>query len=242
MQEIKQIPQILNDPVLILKSRNVGHTGQNTRMTLFGSVKGTNGLPVMTVFDLRPMENQFVINDMQKVTSAYTKTTNAVQFVQSSEVMYADKKRATSLLRTIGFYMPIELLQSGFTGNIAYRGQNVNLYGEIFSNVFAQEEVTRFSQRTTAQLERENEKLRSDVAYLKELVQIHKHGNKKVVPQRSSVNKQAEALKKAAGAKGKTAELAALLDDREWEKRKNIFLFFDMPIENGRHLCYSEYR
>lgn len=226
MQEIKQIPQILNDPVLILKSRNIGHTGQNTRMTLFGSVKGTNGLPVMTVFDLRPMENQFVINDMQKVTSAYTKTTNAVQFVQSSEVMYADKKRATSLLRTIGFYMPIELLQSGFTGNIAYRGQNVNLYGEKFSDVFAQEEVTRFSQRTTAQLERENEKLRSDVAYLKELVQIHKHGNKKVVPQRSSVNKQAEALKKAAGAKGKTAELAALLDDLELEKTKKYFFIF----------------
>lgn len=39
------------------------------------------------------------------------------------------KKRATLLLRTIGFQMPIELLQSGLTGNITYSGQNVNLCG-----------------------------------------------------------------------------------------------------------------
>lgn len=61
---------------------------------------------------------------------------NAVQFVQNSEILYADKKRATSLLRSIGFYMPIELQQSGFVGNITYQGQNVNLYGESFSDVF----------------------------------------------------------------------------------------------------------
>ena len=135
LDEIKQIPQILNDPTLILKSRNVGRGGrQNTRMVLFGSVKGQNGMPVLTVFDLRPSENHFVLNDMQKVTSAYTKT-NGVAFLENSFVLYADKKRTTSLLRTIGFQMPIELLQSGFIGNITYNKQNVNLYGEKFSDV-----------------------------------------------------------------------------------------------------------
>ena len=135
LNEIKQIPQILNDPTLILKSRNVGRGGrQNTRMVLFGSVKGQNGMPVLTVFDLRPSENHFVLNDMQKVTSAYTKT-NGVAFLENSFVLYADKKRTTSLLRTIGFQMPIELLQSGFIGNITYNKQNVNLYGEKFSDV-----------------------------------------------------------------------------------------------------------
>lgn len=135
LNEIKQIPQILNDPTLILKSRNVGRGGrQNTRMVLFGSVKGQNGMPVLTVFDLRPSENHFVLNDMQKVTSAYTKT-NGVTFLENSFVLYADKKRTTPLLRTIGFQMPIELLQSGFIGNITYNKQNVNLYGEKFSDV-----------------------------------------------------------------------------------------------------------
>lgn len=137
LNEIKQIPQILNDPALILKSRNIGRGKmQNTRMVLFGSVKGQNGLPVLTVFDLRPSENHFILNDMQKVTSAYTKTNDGPSFFESSFVLYADKKRATSLLRTIGFQMPIELLQSGFIGNITYNKQNVNMYGEKFSDVF----------------------------------------------------------------------------------------------------------
>ncbi|MDD7258657.1 MAG: hypothetical protein PUH34_00285 [Eubacteriales bacterium] len=84
LREIKRIPEILNDPVLVLKSRNVGRgNSQNTRMTIFGTVKGLNGLPVMTVFDLRPSENHFVIDDMQKVTSAYTKTNSATSFVSN---------------------------------------------------------------------------------------------------------------------------------------------------------------
>ena len=145
LSEIKQIPQILNDPTLILKSRNVGRRGsQNTRMILFGTAKAQNNLPIMVVFDVRPTEGHFVVTDMQKVTSAYTKTTDAVGFVKNSFVMYADKKRATPLLRTIGFHTPIELRQGGYVGSIAYNKQNVNLYGEEFSNVF-REGTTKYS-------------------------------------------------------------------------------------------------
>lgn len=130
LDEIKKIPKILNDPALILKSRNVGRNGaKNTRMAIYGSVKGKNGLPMMVVFDIRPMENHLVIDDMQKVASAYTKTNDGVSFVKNSFVMYADKKRATSLLRSIGFQTPIELLQSGYIGSISYKQRSVNLYG-----------------------------------------------------------------------------------------------------------------
>ena len=145
LEEIRQIPKIINDPILILKSRNAGRSAQNTRMTMFSSVKGQNGLPVMVVFDLRPSENHFVISDMQKVTSAYTKTTEATSFVENSFIMYADKKRTASLLRTIGFHMPIELLQSGYIGSVTYRGQNVNIYGEKFSDVFQKGTVLKSS-------------------------------------------------------------------------------------------------
>ena len=149
LSEIKQIPQILNDPTLILKSRNVGRRGsQNTRMVLFGTAKAQNNLPIMVIFDVRPTEGHFVVTDMQKVTSAYTKTTDAVGFVKNSFVMYADKKRATPLLRTIGFHTPIELRQGGYVGSIAYNKQNVNLYGEEFSNVF-REGTTKYSRELT---------------------------------------------------------------------------------------------
>ena len=137
IDEIKKIPQILDDPVLILKSQNKRNSGQNTRLVIFSSIKGQNGKPVLSVMDLRPVENNFVIDDMQKVSSAYTKTTSPVEFVKNGDVLYADKKRTTSLLRTIGFQMPIELRKSGYIGSISYVGQNVNIAGEKFDKVFS---------------------------------------------------------------------------------------------------------
>src|SRR5699024_7607423 len=114
--EIKRIPEILNDPVMILKSRNVGRGDKsNTRIVVFGSLKAQNGQPVLAVMDLRPVEKGFRIDNMQKIDSAYTKTAsrtksmaeNGRAFVKSSDVLYLDKKRTTRLLSAIGFYMPI---------------------------------------------------------------------------------------------------------------------------------------
>ena len=145
MEEIKKIPQILEDPVLILKSRNVGRENRaNTRLVIFGSVKTKDGKPVLAVLDLRPVEKNLVIDDMQKVTSAYTKD-SGVRFVQSSDVIYADKKRTAKLLRTIGFQMPIELQQSGYIGSISYHLQNVNISGEKFSDVVRVSDKGRYS-------------------------------------------------------------------------------------------------
>lgn len=93
IKEIKKIPDILEDPVIILKSMNKNRGNkQNTRLVIFGSVIGMDGRPVLSVLDIRPAENNFVINDMQKVSSVYTKDINPVEFVQNSDVLYADKK------------------------------------------------------------------------------------------------------------------------------------------------------
>ncbi len=44
IREIQRIPDILEDPVLVLKSRNVGGSARNSRMVMFGSVKAQDGL------------------------------------------------------------------------------------------------------------------------------------------------------------------------------------------------------
>lgn len=135
--EIKKIPEILEDPVLILKSQNKDRGGkQNTRLIIFGSVKGQDGRPVLSVLDLRPVENNLAIDDMQKVSSVYTKDNNPVEFVKASDIVYADKKRTANLLKSIGFQMPIELRQSGYIGSISYIKRSVNIQGEKFSDVF----------------------------------------------------------------------------------------------------------
>lgn len=141
LNEIKRIPEILDDPILVLSSRNKGRAGsQNTRLVLFGSVKAQDGRPVLCVLDLQPVENRIVIQDMQKATSAYTKDNDPVGFVRNSEVLYTseNKKRTTALLRTLGFQMPSELQRYGSMGSISYHGQNVKMEGVPFTEIETQ--------------------------------------------------------------------------------------------------------
>ena len=141
LNEIKRIPEILDDPIPVLSSRNKGRAGsQNTRLVLFGSVKAQDGRPVLCVLDLQPVENRIVIQDMQKATSAYTKDNDPVRFVRNSEVLYTseNKKRTTALLRTLGFQMPSELQRYGSMGSISYHGQNVKMEGVPFTEIETQ--------------------------------------------------------------------------------------------------------
>ena len=139
IEEIKRIPEVIDDPVMVLASRNTDRSRQNTRLVMFGNVKAQDGRPVMCVLDMQPTENKIMINNMQKLTSAYTKDKAPVQFVRSSEVLYLseNKKRTTALLRTLGFQMPSELQPCGSIGSITYEKQNVKLEGVKFTELEA---------------------------------------------------------------------------------------------------------
>lgn len=149
LNEIKRIPEILDDPVLVIKSRNTGRSGKkNSRLVLFGTVRAVNGQPVLAVLDLQPLENGLLINDMQKVNSVYTRD-NASNYVRSSEVLYADANRTIPMLRgfekqkshsgsssdRLAHTGPEELLRSGYIGTITYRSGRVNLEGAPFDQV-----------------------------------------------------------------------------------------------------------
>lgn len=173
LREIQKIPELLEDPTLVLKSRNAGRSGKNnTRLVLFGSIKARDGRPVLCVLDLRPRENGFVLDDMQRVTSAYTKDSNPVEFVKSSDVMFADKKRATRLLSDIGFQTPIPCNQSGYVGSIAYARDNVKLSGVPFSAVF---DVSGVGERTRYSFGGINAK-NANLTTLQEAQEMQKNG------------------------------------------------------------------
>lgn len=144
LEEIRKIPQILDDPVMVLKSRNVGRgDSQNTRLVIFGAFKAKNEQSILLILDLRPQENGFTLVDMQRVTSAYTKTGSGMQslvevahaFFDNSDVLYLDEKRTASVLRPMGFYMPISILRNGYMGSITYSGNKVKITGTPFSEV-----------------------------------------------------------------------------------------------------------
>lgn len=151
LNEIKRIPEILDDPVLIAKSTGQSRGGQNTRLVIIGTLRAQNGKPVMTVLDLRPVEGELVVDDMQKVNSAYNRE-NGLNYLRRSELLYADKKRTIPLLRTMGLQSrPIELQRSGSMGSIIYDLQNVNIEGVPFDEVVGTAEPERYSvDETTA--------------------------------------------------------------------------------------------
>ena len=136
IREIQRIPEILDAPVLILKSKNNARSQYgNSRLVMFGAIKAQDGRNIMCVLDLRPTENGLLIDDMQKVSSAYSKDVAPENFIKRSFILFADEKRTIPLLRGMGFKMPMSLLRSGSIGSISYEGKSVNLRGEKFSDV-----------------------------------------------------------------------------------------------------------
>lgn len=155
LKEIKNIPEILENPVLVLASRNASGVRNNTRLSIFGMVKAQNGKPVMAVFDLHPSENKIYLSDMQKVVSAYTKDSSpqaAMNLIKNSEVLYADKNKTASLLHTVGFQNAYRIEQSGYVGSISYEDDKVKVSGKKFSELFPD---TQYQERTSPLTDRE---------------------------------------------------------------------------------------
>ena len=145
LAEIKRIPEVLDDPIIVAKSSGQSRGGQNTRLTMFGELFAQDGGPVMAVLDLRPVEDGIVINDMQKVNSAYHRN-NELNYLRRSELLYVDENRAIPLLQTMGLQIrPTELQRYGSMGNISYNHQNVNIEGVPFDEVVRTEESSRYS-------------------------------------------------------------------------------------------------
>lgn len=145
LSEIKRIPEILDDPVLIAKSAGEGRGGRNSRLTIMGSLRAQNGKPIMVVLDLRPIEGRLLVNDMQKINSAYTRS-NAANYLRRSEILYADEKRTIPLLRSAGLTIASQrLLRHGSMGSITYSGNDVNIEGVPFDEVMGAAQPERYS-------------------------------------------------------------------------------------------------
>ena len=143
LAEIKKVPQILEDPAMVLKSKT-----RTNSLVVLGTYQAQNGRPILAAMDLLPRGKGFVVDGMQKVTSAYTKTESQTataeqvgrKFLMGSDVLYADKKRAIPLLRTTGLTISSQqLLRNGYIGSISYKGSSVNIEGVPFSSVVKME-------------------------------------------------------------------------------------------------------
>lgn len=122
---IKQIPSILKNPILILKSESI-----NGRIVVFGNIFDNFNKPVMIAMELNPDENKKNINKIYKVASAYGKD-NILSINKwlkdKNNILYVDnKKRTIDWLNGLGLYLPVPFNNSSLINNISPRNNRVN--------------------------------------------------------------------------------------------------------------------
>lgn len=155
VQTFEALPQVLENPALVLASRAVRTRGANTRLVMFGDVRAENGKAVQVVLDLLPTEGGYRLDGMQKVNSAYTKDGGRLS-LEDSNVLYTDAKRAAQVLRSLGYRSgsPDGLHKDGYIGSIAYDADGVKISGEKFTSVIGP--LQKFSVQEELQDIREN--------------------------------------------------------------------------------------
>lgn len=107
---IKQLPFILENPIVILKSLSESNVNQN-RIVLFGDVLDKKRKPVLVAMELNPTKPK---EEVYKVASAYGKENLAViqkWLINPNNILYLDKnkKRITKWLNGLGLQLPVPL-------------------------------------------------------------------------------------------------------------------------------------
>ena len=118
---IRQIPSILESPILVMKSRTVAD-----RLTMFGELTDSNGNPVLAVLTTTPTRHANIDTDFLVLNSAYGKDTRLQGFIDQSEIIYTDKNRADQWAAGLRLYLPSESASLGSDTSIPISGENVN--------------------------------------------------------------------------------------------------------------------
>lgn len=128
---IKQVPNILEHPVLIMQSLQ-----KDSRLTMFGNVYGENGKPVLAVIELYPTSGRGFKMDSMKLASAYGKD-NAQSLIDRSDILYVDpdKNRANRWLLQNRLQLPLSVTNYGSIGRIAYADEVVNSAASTDSSI-----------------------------------------------------------------------------------------------------------
>ena len=118
---IKQVPNILEKPIIVMRSQNV-----STRFTMFGEVY-VNEKPVLAVLELKPTDRNGLFLDEIKIASAYGKD-RAQNFINNSEVLYVekDKKRVSEWEKRTRLQLPVGIFRANSISSISSSSENVN--------------------------------------------------------------------------------------------------------------------
>lgn len=118
---IKQVPNILENPIIVMESNTV-----KGRLTLFGNVYDSKNNPVLVALELNPNNKGGKNLNVIKIASAYGKDVNLQGFINKSTILYVDsnKERTHNWLTVNRLKLPLPSTKYGFLKNI--KSQNTN--------------------------------------------------------------------------------------------------------------------
>lgn len=161
---VKQVPDIIENPVAVLKSATV-----ESSIVVFGELKADNGDDVMAAIELTPRRGGNSVVEFSLITSAYSRSKGNLQnLLTKSEILYLDanKKRTDTWLMSLGVQFPSDQPAYGSMGSIRYEGEKVNISGKKFLEKISStgsEGSTSLSTDSLEGLRQENEELRGKV-------------------------------------------------------------------------------
>lgn len=123
-ETIKQVPEILEAPVIILASKN-----SDSRIVMFGTITDKNGMPVTAILELQPTTKGGQVIDVNVIASAYGKEGNLKNFIESSGLVYldSDRKRTKRWMQSVGLQLPSDATAFGSIGSITYPNGKVKI-------------------------------------------------------------------------------------------------------------------
>ena len=124
---LKQVPQVLEHPIIILHSDTSRNADYASRIFMYGDVKDAAGKPVNVSLELLPTDRNGLAVDNIVVLSAYGHESYRAGKVVQGEILYVDPdtKRTAAWLRGNRLRLPFSLASGGSKATLHYAEGNV---------------------------------------------------------------------------------------------------------------------
>ena len=133
--EILQIPDVIGNPIVVMRSRTV----PGSRYTMFGTVYDQAGVPVLAIIDVEPDAAKGYNPNSIRIVNAYGKDTYPQEFIDKSKIVYLtkDQERIRQWETASGLRLPSPASITGFTHIISDNGGNSNGSAKTSQTEFA---------------------------------------------------------------------------------------------------------
>lgn len=124
---LKQVPQVLEHPIIVLHSDTSRNADYASRIFMYGDVKDAAGKPVNVSLELLPTDRNGLVVDNIVVLSAYGHESYRAGKVVQGEILYVDPdtKRTAAWLRGNRLRLPFSLASGGSKATLHYADGNV---------------------------------------------------------------------------------------------------------------------